>query len=316
MTANSPDPGWNDPVWPFQGAGRYVQAGGARWHLVQLGSGPPLLLLHGSASSAHQWAGVSALLQSRFSLVIPDLPGHGYSSSLPAGTSGLDGMAAALGSLLETEGIRPLLSVGHSAGACILVRASSRGWVVPRALLGLAPALGSRATYLPSLLDRPMTTLSRSGLLARAAARLVRHLPVAEQLLASTGSRVTPEVQARYRALLSDPDRMAGVLALFADWDPDGIALEAACLGVPVTFLAGENDRWVAPSQLRSQVAAALQAHPSARNSLELRFLPARGHLLPEEDPSAVAEAIVRQSERVDGFTPPPGPGPASPARE
>jgi magnesium chelatase accessory protein len=311
LTANSPDPGWNDPLWPFQGAGRYVQAGGARWHLVQLGSGPPILLLHGSASSAHQWAGVAALLQSRFSLVIPDLPGHGYSSLLPPGASGLDGMAAALGALLETEGIRPLLSVGHSAGACIAVRASSRGWIVPRALVGLAPALGSRATYLPRLLDRPMTALTRSGLLARGAARLVRHLPMAEQLLESTGSRVSPEVHARYRALLSDPGRMAGVLALFADWDPDGIALEAARLGVPVTFLAGEKDRWVPPELLRSQVANALAAHPPGRASLELRFLPSLGHLLPEEDPGAVAEAIVRQSERVDSLTQPPGPGPA-----
>lgn len=298
MTARPPNPGRAEPSWPFPEAGRYVRVDGARWHLVHLGSGPPLLLIHGSASSAHQWDRVARLLETRLSLIIPDLPGHGYSLSSPPGRSGLEAVASQLGRLLRQEGISPLLVAGHSAGACIAIRAAARGWISPRAILALAPALGSRDTYVPPLLDRPMAALARSGLLARGAAGVIRNLPVVEQLLRSTGSRLDPEVRSRYRALLSNPRRVAGALALFSDWDPSDVAADAARLGIPVTVLAGEEDQWVPPATIRESISRALLAHPEGQQSLQLRFEPKLGHLLPEEAPELVADCLLELAER------------------
>ncbi|HMA56250.1 MAG TPA: alpha/beta fold hydrolase, partial [Pseudolabrys sp.] len=44
------------------------------------GSGPPLLLLHGYTQTNVMWHRVAPLLANRFSLVVPDLPGYGWSA--------------------------------------------------------------------------------------------------------------------------------------------------------------------------------------------------------------------------------------------
>ena len=44
------------------------------------GSGPPLLLLHGYTQTNVMWHRVAPVLTKRFSLVIPDLPGYGWSA--------------------------------------------------------------------------------------------------------------------------------------------------------------------------------------------------------------------------------------------
>ena len=43
------------------------------------GNGPPLLLLHGYPQTHVMWHRVAPMLASRFTLVIPDLPGYGWS---------------------------------------------------------------------------------------------------------------------------------------------------------------------------------------------------------------------------------------------
>ena len=281
MTPRPPDSHQNGQLWPYSEAGRYVEAGGVRWHLLRLGTGPQILLLHGSASSTHAWAGVSERLRDRFSLVIPDLPGHGHSSQLPEGRGGVDDLARALDELLRVEKVDPVLAVGHSAGAVLAIRAASRGWIRPHGLLGVNPALGSRDSFLPPVVAGPLTAAASSSLLARAGAGLFRGLPLAQILLRSTGSRITPEISRRYQQLLGDPGRVRGVIRLMADWVPDGAGSEAAGLGIPVRFLTGSEDRWVSPAVVR--------AHASG---IPVAEVPDRGHLLPEEDPAAVADAI------------------------
>src|SRR5579864_6453965 len=45
------------------------------------GSGPPLLLLHGYAQTNVMWHKVAGELAQQFTLVIPDLPGYGWSAA-------------------------------------------------------------------------------------------------------------------------------------------------------------------------------------------------------------------------------------------
>ena len=68
--------------WPNRTASRYVEAGGLRWHVQSLGdTGPVILLLHGTGAATHSWAGLAPLLATRFRVVAPDLPGHGFSGA-------------------------------------------------------------------------------------------------------------------------------------------------------------------------------------------------------------------------------------------
>jgi pimeloyl-ACP methyl ester carboxylesterase len=50
-------------------------------HLVEEGSGPPILFLHGNPDSADMWRAVIVSLREQFRCLAPDLPGFGRSSA-------------------------------------------------------------------------------------------------------------------------------------------------------------------------------------------------------------------------------------------
>lgn len=82
------------------------------------------------------------LLARDFTVMAVDLPGHGLSSR-PASSAAmsLPGMASALDALLESLEIRPLVAVGHSAGAAILVAMCLWETLSPALLIALNGAL-------------------------------------------------------------------------------------------------------------------------------------------------------------------------------
>ena len=49
--------------WPNSAASRFVAAGGLTWHVQDIGSGPVLLLVHGTGASTHSWRKLVARLQ-------------------------------------------------------------------------------------------------------------------------------------------------------------------------------------------------------------------------------------------------------------
>ena len=99
--------------------------------------GPALLLLHGTGAATHSWRGLLPLLAQHFSVVAPDLPGHGFTQSPPPHRLSLPGMAADLGALLRKLDVKPEIVVGHSAGAAILARMCLDGRIAPRLLVSL-----------------------------------------------------------------------------------------------------------------------------------------------------------------------------------
>ena len=64
--------------WPHRQASRFVEAGGIRWHVQIMGQGPVMLLLHGTGAASHSWRDIMPLLAAQFTVVVPDLPGHGF----------------------------------------------------------------------------------------------------------------------------------------------------------------------------------------------------------------------------------------------
>ena len=127
--------------WPNHEASRFLQAAGLRWHVQVMGQGPVLLLAHGTAAATHSWRVLAPLLAERFTVVAPDLPGHGFTTAPAPGALTLPGMASALAQLLDAMGLRPSLVAGHSAGAAILLRMCLDGRIAPRAVVSLNGAL-------------------------------------------------------------------------------------------------------------------------------------------------------------------------------
>lgn len=127
--------------WPNRASSEFVSAGGLRWHVQRMGQGPVLLMLHGTGAATHSWRDFAPILAEHFTLIAPDLPGHGFTSAPPYERMSLPGMAGLIGSLVETLGVQPDLVLGHSAGAAILIRARLEGRIAPRGLISLNGAL-------------------------------------------------------------------------------------------------------------------------------------------------------------------------------
>ncbi|WP_233281360.1 alpha/beta fold hydrolase [Sphingomonas changnyeongensis] len=188
--------------WPLAEHSRFVADGPLVWHVQRLGSGPVLLLIHGTGAATHSWRGLAPLLADRFTVVAVDLPGHGFTRGrLPTGLA-LPGIARALGALCAAEGIAPAALIGHSAGAAIAVRMVMDGAVPAAApsppvhVIGLCPALrpfGGDAAGLMSGMARLMFANPAMPWLA---AGLARFAVRTDSFLArSTGSRIDAEGQ-------------------------------------------------------------------------------------------------------------------------
>jgi len=87
-------------------------------HWAELGSGPPLVLLHGLCDSHRTWLPVAAALARHRRVLMLDLAGHGESSR-PDASYSLAWHADIVGAWLETLGLGEVDLVGHSYGGGI-----------------------------------------------------------------------------------------------------------------------------------------------------------------------------------------------------
>jgi magnesium chelatase accessory protein len=271
-------------TWPGADTSRFVEAGGLVWRVQTFGQGPVALLLHGTGASAHSWRHLAPLLAGRFSLVVPDLPGHAFTTSPgPAGMT-LPRMAAAVSALAATLNIRPDIIIGHSAGSAIGLQCALDGGLTPTTHIGLNAALlpfGGFAAALFSPLARFLAgTDFTIGLMARRAADRMR----VEEVLRGTGSKLRPDDVALYHRLFQARGHVAGALQMMAGWDLTKLVPALPALRSRIILVTSNEDRAVPPEQ-------AFQVRDCVPG-LEVRYLRGLGHLAHEEDAAAVVAAM------------------------
>ena len=279
--------------WPNRAHSRFVDTGRLRWHVQVMGPGgdaPVLLLLHGTGAATHSWRALAPLLAERFTVVAPDLPGHGFTTGRPAGGLAMSAMGRAVADLLDGLGLAPRIVAGHSAGAAIAIRMALDGRVSPAAIVGLNAAL----LPFPGLAARLFPAMARAlfvnPLAPHIFARLARTRgETARFLLRSTGSRIDATGVADYERLFATSAHVAGALTMMADWDLAGLARDLPRLRTPLRLLHGDGDTAIPLATARS--AAALV--PDGR----LTVLPGLGHLAHEERPDQVAAIIGELAE-------------------
>jgi 3-oxoadipate enol-lactonase len=90
-------------------------------HAVLIGSGPPLVLIHGLTVRGEMYAPIVPALARRYRLVIPDLRGQGASGSLP-GPFTPEQLTTDLAGLLRHLGLRQTAVLGYSQGGPIAMQ--------------------------------------------------------------------------------------------------------------------------------------------------------------------------------------------------
>src|SRR3954469_14994789 len=196
--------------WPNRDASRFVAAGGLRWHVQVMGQGPVALLLHGTGASTHSFRDLAPLLARRFTVVAPDLPGHGFTAT-PETSAGftLPQVAAGVAALLATLGMRPIIAVGHSAGAAIAIRMALDGLIEPAAIVSVNGALLPYPIPSTGIVGAAARVVATSGLTARAFAFLAGAGQTVDRMLRATGSTIDMNGVRYYGRLASNPGHVA-----------------------------------------------------------------------------------------------------------
>jgi magnesium chelatase accessory protein len=275
--------------WPMRAASRAVHVRPHLWHVQEVGpdtGAPPLLLLlHGAGGATHSWRGLAPLLARQFRLVMPDLPGQGFTRLGDRNRCGLDTMAEDIAALCADQGWQPDAVVGHSAGAALALRLMELLAPAPRAMVGLNAALGNFDGLAGLLFPMLARLLSLNPLVPPVFARMAGGEAQVRRLLAATGSTPDAEGVRLYGRLVRDPAHVDGTLTMMAQWQLDGLLARLPGIGLPVLFVVGSQDRAVPPSV--SRAAAARMPHARV---VELAGL---GHLMHEEAAAAVAEIVL-----------------------
>ena len=270
--------------WPNREASGFVSAAGLTWHVQRAGSGPGLLLLHGTGASTHSWRDLLPLLSCSFSVVAADLPGHGFTTALPAARQSLPGMAEAIADLLGQLRFAPQVVVGHSAGAALLVRLALDGHIDPRNIVSLNGAFLPYGGAAFQLLKPVTRLLAASQFAATLLSQRGRDEATIRRLIEGTGSKLDPRGLELYGRLVSSSGHVAGALAMMAGWDLRPLLRELPTLRQPLALLVGMADRTVRPEDAE-RVRCLL---PRA----QLVRLWGFGHLAHEERPQQVAQLI------------------------
>jgi pimeloyl-ACP methyl ester carboxylesterase len=85
------------------------------------GSGPPVVLIHGMVNSSRHWEDVALRLAADYTVIAPDLIGHGDSAT-PRGDYSLGAHAASIRDLLAVIGVDRATIAGHSLGGGVAMQ--------------------------------------------------------------------------------------------------------------------------------------------------------------------------------------------------
>jgi len=272
--------------WPQRQHSRSLRVGAIDWHVQVAGQGPILLLLHGTGGSAHSWAGLLPTLAAQATVVVPDLPGHGWTTGAQLADLTLPRMSQHLLALLAALQLpAPALVAGHSAGAALALRLALDGPGQAPKVLGFAPSLVAPPEAYTRWLAPWVNPVATAGPVAGLMARLASPSGLIDLLLGSTGSQLSPAQRAPYKRLFADRAHVRGAVGFMAAADLPALNADCSRLRGPVALVLGARDRWIPERLLRPVIArhlphADVQAWPG-------------GHLVHEEDPARATARVL-----------------------
>jgi pimeloyl-ACP methyl ester carboxylesterase len=263
------------------------------------GSGPAILLIHGIGDNSTTWETVQAKLAQRFTVIAPDLLGHGKSDK-PRADYSVAAYANGMRDLLSVLDIENVTVVGHSLGGGVAMQfAYQFPQLVDRLILVGAGGVTKDVNVALRIASLPM------GTEALAVLRLPMVLPALEvvgriggALFGSTGlGRDLPDVL-RILSDLPEPTASAAfarTLRAVVDWRGQVVTMLDRCYlteSVPVQLIWGSRDSVIPVSHARMAHAAM----PGAR----LEVFEGSGHFPFHDDPDRFVEIVEKFIETTE----------------
>ena len=257
---------------------------------------PVLVLVHGMAGSSATWRAVLPGLARRFTVLAPDLPGHGESDKPPSDYS-LGASANVLRDFMIALGVERATVVGQSLGGGVAMQlAYQHPQRCERLVLVSSGGLGSEVSWMLRALALPGTELLMPVLFPsflREAGNVV------SRRLARLGWRA-PHLEQEWRAYVSltKPDHRPSFLrTLRAVVDASGQTVSAhdklyLASQLPTLIVWGGRDRII-------PVSHASAAHDAIPGS-QLVIFDDSGHFPHTEEPERFVETLAAFVESTD----------------
>lgn len=244
--------------------------------------GVPLVFLHGIGGRASGWAPVQqTCAQAGHASLAWDMPGYG--NSPPIAPCDFNGLADALATLMDAQGLPQAVLVGHSLGGMVALQMWARH---PQRVAGLVLAASSPAfghgsgDFQQAFIAQRLAPLEAGQSMADVAEGLIPTMvapgfegPGLAQAKACMGSITPAAYQAALGALVQFEQRAA-----------------LPSIAVPTLCLAAEHDRTAAPNVVQRMA----DKIPNA----QYQCLSGVGHLLTFEQPDSFAQALLSFLQR------------------
>lgn len=276
---------------------QYLTIHGHRRAFVKAGSGPALLLLHGLGCDHTTWDPVIDALARRYTVIAPDLLGHGASAK-PRADYSLGGYANGMRDLLTVLGIDKVTVVGHSFGGGVAMQfAYQYPERTERLVLVASGGLGPEVT--PAI--RAITTPGFEQVMGLLTLPGVRHLGVLGlEALSRTPLRAAHDLDevARIYDSFKDPATRAAirhVVRAVVDWRGQIVTMaDRAYLteAMPMCVVWGRDDH-VLPVRHAANAGALA---PKAR----IEVIPNAGHFPHKDHPQRFVRILndfIRSSD-------------------
>ncbi len=246
------------------------------------GSGEPLVLIHGIGHTWRGWKPMLPELEQRFDVLAMDLPGHGHSAAMPAGTNSTpEALADAVEREMIGAGFDSAHLAGNSLGGWISLELARRGRARTVSAISPAGLQHAREKQWGAGILRGMRWFAAN---APAPEALLRN-PVTRSLLAGPATarpwRYDPDLLIEASELFGSCPGLPATLPNAVNAQPRGLTT----LDTPVLLLWGKLDVILLPRQGRRFE----RLIPGA----ELRYLSGAGHVPMTDVPELLTEAIT-----------------------
>ena len=246
---------------------------------VDMGDGPPVLLLHGFPTSADLWRREAWLIAQRMRVIVPDLMGYGQSDKAAEADLSEPAQAAYARELLERLGIDELAVVGHDIGGAVAQMLALDGELRVRAMVLLDSACFDAWPVEGVRMTQAVLPEQETGPFVEDILRAAFVLGIAHQ------NRIEPGVIDAYiEPWKDDPAAFFRAVRSLTGKGLVGRDTELAGLEIPALIIWGEDDPFL-PAELAERLGEAIPLSTIA-------LLPGCSHFIPEDAPETVGPLV------------------------
>jgi pimeloyl-ACP methyl ester carboxylesterase len=242
------------------------------------GAGDPLLLVHGYQADSRMWKELVSLLEDRYMLIIPDLPGHGGSPLIQVNNT-MDFLAEILFSITMSTGAKAVSIAGHSMGGYVALAFADKypGLTEKLILINSHPFEDS--------ITRTLARNREADLILKGRKEILLSNFVRNNFSGANRYTHTKEIDLATKMALEQPESgmLADLTGMMTRTEKASLALSSR---FNVEFILGTDDTRIPLKEIEN----------IDKDKVKMHWLNNCGHMCPLEKPREVAAIIKRGS--------------------